>query len=126
MKKVIGLVLFTVAMLVPTVAKAAPVPVIVAPTTFTVGVPATFDSAGSVCDTSVCSYTWTATWRNSNYRTFVLATRVDTTFTYTPTVADTGRVVTVLLKVTSNNSTNNFRTAQVSFRAQPAPAPVAA
>lgn len=89
-----------------------------------VGEPVTLDATSSACDPGLsCSYTWSLTSTNRNHQTFTIAQLGRTAVvSWTPTPSDATRPsVTVLLKFTASNGTNNFRTAQQSFVVTPPP-----
>jgi hypothetical protein len=85
------------------------------------GTPNTIDGYASICGTSTCSNSWkwvyTTSGGGSNNGGQMGASPV-VVYTF-DAFAASKPFVTVLLKVTENNSTHNFRTAQTSFTVVP-------
>lgn len=86
-----------------------------------VGTPITFDGSASICGTSTCGYTWSWVFRTSGGGTNnggQMGSGTVVVYSF-DSFAASKPFVTVVLRVTENNSTHNFRTAQTSFTVVP-------
>jgi hypothetical protein len=86
-----------------------------------VGTPITFDGSASVCGTSTCSYTWKWVYTTSGGGTNnggQMGSGPVVVYSF-DAFAASKPFVTVVLKVTENNTTHNFAIAQTSFTVVP-------